>query len=142
MVLLIGAGVSNAQDFETIKNFTLVYYNEKYMYLVNIKEAKIDKTNVVFTGMKADMLGVPGIPDAITPSKENHEFIVFTANCDTFEYSPMRVYGKMSGQPYKYPLKPEIFKATPNTVIHAFINEVCTNKIGEQLNIERKTVGI
>jgi len=136
MVLLIGVGISNAQDFETIVNFKLVAYNDKEMYLVNTKDAKIDVFSIVFTGMKANIVEIPGIKDAITPDKENNEFVVFAGNCETFQYSPTRVYGKKEGKVYKYSLKPEILTAKPGTVIYEFIDEVCLDKVGEQL--ERK----
>jgi len=135
MVLLI-AGSVHAQEYTTIKDFTLIGNDAKNFYLVNVKDAKYTDGNIAFT-MIAGRIKELG-PDVATPDPDHHEFMLFVGNCATFEFSAMRFYGKNEGKPYKSTLTPKVETATTGTAIYEGMKEVCLTKIGESLNIERK----
>lgn len=141
IMVLLTAPVS-AQDYTSLFGFTPLMYNgkyvydNKYVYFVNIKDAKLSGESISFTAVAGEIIHVD--EDSITADKNNHEFIIIAGNCKSFEFTPRRIYGKRHGESYSAEIPPKILTAQPKSIMYEAIKQVCTEKIGELLRIGKE----
>ena len=119
LILLLAIG-SHAQD---IKNFVIVGKAEGNIYLVDPINVKGKGENVVFIALAGKSLGLDGDKEVVDVS--HYAFTVFEANCKSYAYTPINVYGVLDGK--KFEAKPERLTKTAKEpqVIWFAIQMVC-----------------